>query len=66
MATVERVGRTSCTIGQGLFKDGSCFATSEEVLVWADLASGRASAFPEGLAARLRAEELAPRAAANG
>src|SRR5512147_2321783 len=34
---VERVGRTSCTIGQGVFKDGVCFATADSVLVWLDL-----------------------------
>lgn len=51
---VERVGRTSCGLGQGLFKDGVCFATGEAVLVWADLETGRAAAFPPELEQRLR------------
>jgi acyl-CoA thioester hydrolase len=57
---VERVGRTSCGIGQGLFKDGVCFATSEAVLVWID-PSGQAAPFPEALETRLRAEAALPR-----
>jgi acyl-CoA thioester hydrolase len=61
---VERVGRTSCRIGQGLFKDDACFATGEAVLVWADLETGRAAPFPLDLDRRLRTE--AARAVANG
>jgi acyl-CoA thioester hydrolase len=58
---VESVGRTSCTIGQGLFKDGACFATSEGILVWLDLAgSGGPAPFPPDLAARLKAEAETP------
>jgi acyl-CoA thioester hydrolase len=58
---VERVGRTSCTIGQGVFKDGRCFATSEGVLVWLDLADGGGpTPFPPDLAARLAAESETP------
>lgn len=58
---VERVGRTSATIGQGLFKDGVCFGTSEAVLVWLDLADGgRAAPFPPDLLARMLAEIDAP------
>lgn len=62
---VERVGRTSCVFGQGLFKDDVCFATSEAVLVWADLADGRSAPFPEALAECLRAEASTPRASAR-
>jgi acyl-CoA thioester hydrolase len=52
---VERIGRTSCRIGQGVFKDGNCFATSEAVLVWVDLAAGGKSApMPDALVERLR------------
>ncbi len=58
---VERVGRTSCTIGQGLFKNGTCFATSEAVLVWLDLeGGGRPAPFPEALAERLASEAQRP------
>lgn len=58
---VQQVGRTSATIVQGLFKDGTCFATSEAVLVWVDLGhQGGAVPFPAGLEARLRAEAAQP------
>jgi acyl-CoA thioester hydrolase len=57
---VERVGRSSCGVGQGLFKDGVCFATSEAVIVWLD-GSGQAAPFPEGLDVRLRQEAVVPR-----
>lgn len=57
---VERVGRTSCRLGQGLFKDGVCFATSEAVLVWIDITTGKPAPFPEALAARLAAEATQP------
>ena len=58
---VERVGRSSCTVVQGLFKDGVCFATSEAVIVWLDLAAGgRAVPLPPDLAERLLAEVRRP------
>lgn len=58
---VERVGRTSCVVAQGLFKDGVCFATSRAVLVWIDLAAGGTPApFPPALAERLAAEAAQP------
>lgn len=58
---VERVGRSSCTIVQGLFKDGVCFATSEAIIVWLDLsAGGRATPIPTDLAERLLAEVRRP------
>jgi len=51
---VDRVGRSSCEIGQGLFKDGVCFATSEAVLVWLNLADGgRSAPIPDVLRARM-------------
>ena len=58
---IERVGRTSITLGQGLFKDDVCFATAESVLVWVDLDAGRPAALPADLVAKLGAE--APAAA---
>lgn len=58
---VERVGRSSCTIAQGLFKDDVCFATSEAVIVWLDLADGgRAVPIPADLAERLLGEVRRP------
>ncbi len=52
---VEHVGRTSCRFGQGLFKDETCFATAESVLVWIDLtASGKPAAIPEAVVEQLR------------
>ncbi|MBL8666167.1 MAG: acyl-CoA thioesterase [Rhodospirillales bacterium] len=63
---VERVGRTSLTIGQGVFKDGVCFATSEAILVWVDLTRGGGGvAFPDALDALLHAEAEQPRLAAT-
>jgi acyl-CoA thioester hydrolase len=58
---VERVGRTSCVFGQGVFKDGACFATAEAVMVWLDLADGgRAAPFPPAMRDRLEAEASRP------
>lgn len=58
---VEKVGRTSCVLGQGLFKNGTCFATAEAVLVWLDLADGgRPAVFPAALRERLHAEVARP------
>ena len=63
---VERIGRTSCTIGQGLFKDAVCFATADSVLVWVDLAGGgKPTPIPDDLAARLRGEARNPKATAE-
>ncbi len=57
---VDRVGRSSCTVGQGLFKDGVCFATSEAVLVWLDLdVGGRPEPIPDDLRARMLANATA-------
>ncbi len=51
---VDRVGRSSCAIGQGLFKGGGCFATSEAVLVWLDIENGgRPAPIPDALRARM-------------
>jgi acyl-CoA thioester hydrolase len=62
---VDRVGRSSCAIGQGLFKDGVCFATSEAILVWLDLAGGGGPApIPDELRARMLADMTEPRMSA--
>ena len=64
---VERVGRSSCTIAQGLFKDDVCFATSEAVIVWLDLADGgKAAPIPVELAERLLGEVRRPMLTADG
>jgi acyl-CoA thioester hydrolase len=58
---VERVGRTSCVFGQGLFKDGACFATGEAVMVWLDLAEGgRPAPLPPAMRDRLDTEASRP------
>lgn len=63
---VEKVGRTSLTIGQGLFKNDACFAAGEAILVWVDLTrGGGAVAFPEALDALLRAEVIQPQLAST-
>ena len=46
---VLRLGNSSCRLGQGLFTDGDCVATSEAVNVLVDLASNRSTPIPEGL-----------------
>lgn len=51
---VEHIGRSSCRIGQGLFKDDVCFATSEAVLVWVDMDNGgKATPLPDELREKL-------------
>jgi acyl-CoA thioester hydrolase len=63
---IDRVGTTSCVMGQGLFKDGVCFATSEAILVWLDLADGgRPTPIPDDLRARLLGEVVNPRLKAD-
>jgi len=44
---VKRVGNSSVTLQQGLFCDSGCFATSETVLVYADLKNGKSVALPD-------------------
>lgn len=50
-----RLGRTSCVLGQGLFHDGACTATSEAVCVLVDRQSDRPMPIPEALRARILA-----------
>jgi acyl-CoA thioester hydrolase len=52
-ARIGRIGRSSLSLLQGLFKDGLCFASAESVLVWADLEAGRSQAFPASVRAVL-------------
>lgn len=46
-----KIGRSSCTLGQGLFRDGECFATSEAVSVLVDRESGRSTPIPDAVRA---------------
>ncbi len=49
------LGRSSFTLGQGLFRDGVCVATAESILVLMDLQTRRATPLPPRLRARLAA-----------
>ncbi len=51
---VQRIGTSSVVLGQGLFTDGRCFATSEAVLVWADTVNEKSLPMSEELKQRLR------------
>lgn len=58
---VDRIGSSSCTICQGLFKDEVCFATSEAVLVWLDLeGGGRPTPIPDELRHRMMTQAAVP------
>ena len=50
---VLRVGTTSSTFGQGLFKDGVCTATSEAVCALVDRATNRSTPIPEPIRSQL-------------
>ncbi len=52
---VLRIGRSSVTIGQGLFSNGNCTATGTAVCVRIERASGRAIAIDAALRARIAA-----------
>lgn len=55
---VMRVGRTSYTLGHGLFKGDTCVATAEGVLVLLDRESRRPVQLPEATRAALLAHLL--------
>lgn len=57
---VIRIGRTSYTLGQGCFKDGTCFATGETVTVYANLGEHRSLALPDELRSGLEAHAATP------
>jgi len=50
---VLRIGRSSYTLGQGLFEDERCVATAEVVTVRLDPETGRAAPLSEALRAAL-------------
>lgn len=43
---IDRIGRLSITLKQGLLKGEVCFTIAESVLVWTDLDTGRLPPFP--------------------
>jgi acyl-CoA thioester hydrolase len=47
------IGRSSFRVGQGIFKDATCHATAESVMVLLDGATRRATPLPEKLRERL-------------
>ncbi len=55
---ILRIGRSSATLGQGMFCDGRCVATAESVVVLIDTASGQAVPVPDD--ARDALEAAAP------
>ncbi|MCH8685326.1 acyl-CoA thioesterase [Pedomonas mirosovicensis] len=55
---VLRIGRTSYTLGQGLFVGDTCVATAEGVIVVLDRASRKPLLLPDDLRAALRAHLL--------
>lgn len=50
---VLRLGNSSYTLGQGVFQDGRCFATTETISVFADSRAGKSAPLPAGLRAAL-------------
>lgn len=47
--SIRRVGRTSITFSQGMFKDGKCVSVAEAVMVLLDPATRRAKSLPADL-----------------
>jgi acyl-CoA thioesterase FadM len=52
---IKRLGSSSITFAQGMYKDGQCVSVAEAVMVLLDPATRRAKALPAGLAAQLAA-----------
>jgi acyl-CoA thioester hydrolase len=50
---VRRVGSSSITFSQAMYKDGKCASVAEAVMVLLDPVSRRAKALPDGIAAKL-------------
>ncbi|MCH7957580.1 MAG: acyl-CoA thioesterase [Proteobacteria bacterium] len=51
---VLRLGNSSITIGEGLFKDGNVVATVESVIVFVDDATGNSKPMPDSVRAALQ------------
>jgi acyl-CoA thioester hydrolase len=54
-SVIRTIGRSSVTIGQGLFVGEQCAATAETVIVLTDLTTRRSTPMPEALRVRLAA-----------
>ena len=52
---IKRLGSSSITFAQGMYKDGRCVSVAEAVMVLLDPATRRAKALPAGLGAQLTA-----------
>lgn len=52
---VVRIGNSSVTLGQGMFHDERCVATTESVVVLVDPATGRGTPLPAAVAGALEA-----------
>jgi acyl-CoA thioester hydrolase len=52
-SVIVAVGRSSLTVGQGLFVGDGCAATAESVIVLTDATTRRSTAIPPALRARL-------------
>ena len=50
---IRRLGRSSLTFGQAIFKDGKCASVAEAVMVLLDPVTRRAKSLPAGLAEEL-------------
>lgn len=50
---VRKLGRSSLTLGQGIFQNGTCTATAETVMVLLDDATRRSAPLSEDLRAKL-------------
>ncbi len=51
---VSRIGNSSIVLNQGLFCNGKCFSTIENVLVWADTKNERSLALPQEVKEKLQ------------
>ena len=51
---IRRLGNTSITFAQAMFKDGQCVSVAEAVMVLLDPATRRAKALPQGIAGELK------------
>lgn len=51
---VMKLGRSSCTLGQGMFTDGRCFGRVDSVCVWTDLHNGKSLPLPDDVRAALQ------------
>jgi acyl-CoA thioester hydrolase len=60
---IRRFGRTSFVLGQGLFSEGACVATSEAIMVYVDGKTRKAAPLPDGVVTALAPYTESPPAA---